>query len=125
MKMRFRTVVALSALIIYSSAIAGTASISAAGAKNMGSTIAYVFYCEKSGHLAVGTTPKLLFAARDSFTPDAYQMVNSQYQESLHEKKIYSISKDKWFPFKVDSKSCEGIGEVIPTMISSLEQANR
>lgn len=112
-------------LIASSSANAGTASISAAGAKNLGSTIAYVLHCEKSGYLAVGTTPKLLFAARDSFTPDAYQMVNSQYQESLHEKKIYSVSKDKWFPFNINAKPCKGIGEVLPTMISALEQANR
>ena len=103
----------------------GTASISAAGAKNMGSVFAYVYYCEKDGFLPVGTTPELLFTARDSFTIQAYEMVKKQYQESLHEKKLFSIAKDAWFSFEIDSTACSEVGEVLPTMIATLKKANR
>jgi hypothetical protein len=104
---------------------AGTASISEAGAKNIGSSIAYYFHCESEGYLPIGTTPDLLFSARDSFTEQAYAMVNKQYQKSLHEKKHYTIAGDKWIPFKINREDCESAGKVIPTMIATFEKANR
>lgn len=125
MKNSATKVAALLALTSFVCAYAGTTSITLAGAKNLGSGIAYIFHCEKSEYLPVGTTPELLFAVRDSLTSSAYQAVNSQYQESLHEKRIYSISKDEWLPFKIDSESCKSLGEIVPTWISTLEQGGR
>lgn len=97
-------------------AFAGTTTITDAGAKNFGSFLAHIAICEIESFVPVGTLGDLMSASMKGFTEDAWVKTKSQYQQSLHEKKLYSIAKDQWLPFRINAKNCRSIEKVIPTL---------
>lgn len=109
-------------LLMVSLANAGTATLTDAGAKNLGSSAAYVAICEKEGLLASGTLADLVFELQQNLTSEHWQKVKTQYQASLHEKKQYTIAKDKWIPFRMNSESCSDLGKALPMVKATLRK---
>ena len=95
---------------------AGVTSISDAGAKNLGSSLAYIAICEKESLVPVGTLADLMLVIRRGFTEDSWVKTKNQYQQSLHEKKQYSIAKDLWIPFRINAENCHDIEKIIPSL---------
>lgn len=112
----------LSLLFTTISAIAGTTTVTDAGVKNLGSSAAYVATCEKAGLLATGTLADLMFEMQQTLTSEHWQKVKTQYQVSLHDKKQYTIAKDKWIPFRIDSVSCSDLGKALPMVKATLRR---
>lgn len=103
-------------------ATAGKTTLSEAGAKNIGSSAAYVAICEKEGLIAGGTLAEFMFVLREGLTEQHWEAVKSQYQASLHEKQQYSIAKDQWIPFNVSAANCRDLEKAIPLVISSVKR---
>lgn len=100
----------------FSNAFAGTTTITDAGAKNFGSFLAHIAICERESFITVGTLGDLMSTSKKGFTEDAWVKTKSQFQQSLHDKKLYSIAKDQWLPFRINAKDCRSIEKVIPTL---------
>jgi hypothetical protein len=100
-------------------------SITDAGTKNIGSSLAYIAICEKEGLVPIGTLVNLMSILRNGFTEDAWLKTKTQYQQSLHEKKQYSIAKDLWIPFHINSENCRDIEKVIPTLKDAAIKASQ
>lgn len=115
----------LSTLLLTISANAGTATVTDDGAKNLGSSAAYVATCEKEGLLAIGTLADLMFEMQQALTPDHWQRVKTQYQISLHDKRQYTVAKNKWIPFRINSDSCSDLGKALPMIKTSLRKYSR
>lgn len=96
--------------------------ISILGTKSLGSSLAFIALCEKEGQLPTGTLAELSSTIRSSLASQAWIDVKNQYQKSIHEKKQYSISRDKWYSFKVTPKDCQDIGKAIPMAISVIKR---
>ena len=120
--MYVRTITFQAFLLMVSLANAGTATLTDAGAKNLGSSAAYVAICEKEGLLASGTLADLVFELQQNLTSEHWQKVKTQYQASLHEKKQYTIAKDKWIPFRMNSESCSDLGKALPMVKATLRK---
>ncbi|MFZ3040690.1 MAG: hypothetical protein WA108_02695 [Thiobacillus sp.] len=102
--------------LTYGTAFAGTTIITDAGAKNFGSLLAYIAICERESFVPVGTLGDLMSVSMKGFTEDAWVKTKSQYQQSLHDKRLYSIAKDQWIPFRINAKDCHSIEKIIPTL---------
>jgi hypothetical protein len=119
------TVTALAFVVTAMAAEAGTTTVTDAGAKNLGSSAAYVATCEKEGLLATGTLADFIFEVQQTLTREHWQKVKTQYQTSLHEKKQYTIAKDKWIPFRINSESCSDLGKALPMVRAALLKHSR
>lgn len=97
-------------------AFAGTTTITDAGAKNFGSFLAYIAICERESFIPVGTLGDLMSTSKKGFTEGAWTKTKSQFQQSLHDKKLYSIAKDQWLQFRINAEDCRSIEKVIPTL---------
>jgi len=90
--------------------------------QNLGSSIAYLAICEsknfseKENYLA----SKILLSASKTLSSEGYSKLRAQYQTSLHEKLHYSISKNRWFPFRIDKKHCSEIENAAPMLLQHL-----
>lgn len=102
--------------LTYGTAFAGTTTITDAGAKNFGSFLAYIAICERESFVPVGTLGDLMSVSMKGFAEDAWVNTKSQYQQSLHDKKLYSIAKDQWIAFRINAKACHNIEKIIPTL---------
>lgn len=103
-------------------AAAGKATLTDAGVKSVGSSVAYVATCEKEGFISGGTLAELLVVLQDGLTEQHWVKVKTQYQASLHEKKQYSIAKDQWIPFTVSTTNCRDVEKAIPLLISAVKR---
>lgn len=104
---------------------AGTTTVTDAGAKNLGASAAYVATCEKEGLIATGTLADFMFELQQTLTREHWQKVKTQFQVSLHEKKQYTIAKEKWIPFRIDSDSCSDLGKALPMVRAALRKHSR
>lgn len=104
---------------------AGTATISDAGVKSIGSSAAYVATCEKEGLLQTGTLADLVFELQRSLTTEHWHKIKTQYQASLHERKQYSIAKDQWIPFRINRENCIDLGKALPMMKAAVRKHSR
>lgn len=115
----------LALVLATTTAEAGTTTLTDAGAKNLGSSAAYVATCEKEGLLATGTLADFMFEVQQTLTHEHWQKVKAQYQTSLHEKKQYTIAKDKWIPFRIDAESCTDLGKALPMVRAVLRKHSK
>lgn len=118
----YRYSTAVFVLFAATAALGGTATITDAGAKNVGSSAAYVATCEKEQLLSTGTLADFMFELQRSLTPEHWRKVKMQYQLSLHEKTQYSIAKDQWIPFHISRESCADLGKALPMMKAALRR---
>lgn len=102
--------------------IAGTATITDAGARNVGSSAAYVASCEKEGFIRSGTLADFLAALKSGLLPAHWEKVKNQYQLSLHDKRQYSIAKDKWMPFRLNGENCEDLAKALPLIRTAIKR---
>ena len=116
-------VIALSCLM--GSARAGTVTITDAGARNVGSSAAYVATCEKEQLLPVGTIADLLADLKEGLTSEHWRKVLKQYQTSLHEQRQYSIAKDEWIPFRINSANCTDLAKALPVLRAAVRRNSR
>jgi S-adenosylmethionine:diacylglycerol 3-amino-3-carboxypropyl transferase len=124
MKHRLAYAMAAFALVV-GLASAGTATITEAGARNVGSSAAYVATCEKEQLLPTGTLADLLAELQQGLTPEHWVKVKKQYQASLHEKRQYSISKDQWVPFRITTENCTDLGKALPILKSAIRRNSK
>ncbi len=117
--------ICLSLLLTTIWASAGTTTVTDAGVKNLGSSAAYVATCEKEGLLPTGTLASLMFEMQDSLTSEHWQKVKKQYQASLHEKKQYTIARDKWLSFSINSDNCSDLGKALPMVKATLRKYSK
>lgn len=120
-----RYALTVSVLLAPAVSLAGTVTITDAGAKNVGSSAAYVATCEKEMLLDSGTLADFLAELQRSLTPEHWQKVKTQYQRSLHEKKQYSIAKDQWIPFRITRENCLDLGKAVPMLKAALRRQER
>jgi ribosomal protein L28 len=97
-------------------ALAGVTAITDAGAKNFGSFLAHIAICERESFIPVGTLGDLMSTSKKGLTEGAWEKTKSQFQQSLHDKKLYSIARDQWLPFRINAKDCRSIEKAIPTL---------
>ncbi len=88
---------------------------------NLGSSIAYIGLCERENYIAAYTS-QIMLSANKSLGKDTFERLRKQYQKSLHEKKQYSISKNKWIPFNVNRESCKDLEKSIPMLLNHFDQ---
>ncbi|MDZ7693606.1 MAG: PsbP-related protein [Balneolaceae bacterium] len=84
--------------------------------KTMGSSLAYIYLCERDELIPKDTFGDLMWSIEEILHQNHWEKVKTQYQESLHEKKQYSIAKDRWIPFKINQESCNSLEKAIPTL---------
>lgn len=101
-------------------AVGGAVPITEGGIKNVGSGVAYSYYCEAEGFIPVGNARKILKAANEALAGDAALAVRRQFQISLQDRKIYSPSRDKWVNFVIDAESCADVAKAAPIIIDAL-----
>ena len=98
------------------------------GAKTMGSSLAYIHLCERDEFIPKDTFGDFMWSMEEILHQNHWEKIKSQYQESLHEKKQYSIAKDQWIPFEINQESCNSLEKAIPTlkaaMINKWEREN-
>jgi hypothetical protein len=93
--------------------------------KNLGSSAAYMALCEKENFAVQPQTSKLMIAVMKAVSTQTYDAVREQYQKSLHEKKLYSIAKDKWYAMRISKTDCADIEKVIPTITNHYDELRR
>lgn len=106
-------------------AFAGTTTITDTGAKNIGSSLAYIAICEKEAFVPVGTLGDLMLVLTKGFTANVWLKIKNQYQQSLHEKKQYSIAKDQWISFRINAENCRDLEKVIPSLKAAVIKAGQ
>ncbi|MDZ7659482.1 hypothetical protein [Fodinibius sp.] len=98
------------------------------GAKTMGSSLAYIYLCERDELIPKDTFGDFMWSMEEILHQNHWEKIKSQYQESLHEKKQYSIAKDRWILFEINQESCNSLEKAIPTlkatMINKWEREN-
>ena len=97
-------------------ALSGTTYVTDNGIKTMGSSLAYVGICEMEGYMPIGTLGDLMVMYQRELTDDSFKKIRQQYQKSLHDKKQYSIAKDRWISFEIDKKNCASLEKAIPSL---------
>lgn len=108
--------------VMASTVVAGSATITDAGAKNMGSSAAYVATCEKEQLVESGTLADLLGDLQEGLRPSHWDKVKKQYQLSLHDRRQYSIAKNEWIPFRVNRENCADLAKALPLIKASLRR---
>ena len=93
--------------------------------KNIGSSIAYIALCEKDGNIEKFFSSKLIITSQKTFAKITFEKLRTQYQNSLHEKKQYSIAKDNWFPMKIDKENCQNLEKAAPLLLNHFEELGK
>lgn len=115
----------ISFLVSSAGARAGTVALTDAGAWNLGSSAAYVATCEKEQLPPVGTIADLLADLKESPTSEHWRKVLKQYQASLHEQRQYSIAKEVWIPFRINSANCTDLAKALPVLRAAVRRNSR
>jgi F0F1-type ATP synthase beta subunit len=93
--------------------------------KNIGSSIAYLALCEKEKLMTETYVSKLTLSTQKNLGKNTYERIRDQYQKSLHEKKQYSISADKWIPMKVNKTNCEDLEKSAPILLNHINEIGK
>lgn len=104
------------------SANAGNWVYNDAEVQNFGSSLAVIALCEREGLLQTGTLADVVLLSTKAFTEDTMQRITNQYRRSLHEKKHYSIAKNRWYRMVINSKNCQEVEKSVPLMRRWLER---
>jgi len=91
----------------------------------MGSSIAYISLCEKDGNIETFFTSKLMITSQKTFSKNTFEKLRNQYQNSLHEKKQYSIDKDILFSMKIDKENCQNLEKAAPLLLNHFEELGK
>jgi len=113
------------AYLSLSTAFAGKTTMTDPAAKNFGSTLAYIAICEKNGFIPIWELSEMMWVGNQNFTTKAWAKITSQYQKSLHDKKQYSIAKNRWLSFRISDKKCQSLATVLPTLKDGIIRFNR
>lgn len=92
------------------------------GVKNIGSSLAALFLCEREKIIPVGSFGDYSAAVRRLFPKEVSDKVMRQYQDSVHVKKLYSPSRDRWISYTLDKKFCEGMANSVPSVLDSFNK---
>lgn len=99
---------------------AGSRTITDDGVKNVGSTLAFVALCEMDGYSPVGLSREITRAFGAAFTPSRYDDIMDQYQDSLHDKRLFSPSRQRWITFQVNAENCRDVEKAVSVLLSHL-----
>jgi hypothetical protein len=108
-----------------SAAFAGKTTLTDPASINFGSTLAYIAICEKNGFIPIGELSEMMWVGNQNFTAKTWAKITNQYQSSLHDKKQYSIAKDRWVAFRVNEKDCHNLAKILPTLKDGIIRFNR
>ena len=92
--------------------------------KNFGSGAAGIAHCEVEGYIPVGTTSEYLKAILNNSPKLSGELIKKQYQNSLHDKKLYSIARDKWIKFTPNKSDCTQIFKAYPSLLNHFKTLN-
>ena len=92
--------------------------------KNFGAGAAAIAQCEVEGYMPVGTASEYLKAIQKNSPEKSGKLIKQQFQKSVHEKKIYSISKDKWIDFKANRDDCTQMYKAYPSLLNHFKTLN-
>jgi hypothetical protein len=96
---------------------ANSQEFSDAEIRNIGSGAAVIMLCEKEGYIPTGSSSEYLKAIKRNVPKLSGELIIKQYQNSLHDKKLYSIAKDKWIPITPNKKDCADMFKVYPSAL--------
>jgi len=108
-----------------STAFAGKATMTDPAAINFGSTLAYIAICEKNDFIPIGELSEMMWVGNHNFTAKTWAKITNQYQKSLHDKKQYSIAKDRWVAFRINDRACKNLMKILPTLKDGIIRFNR
>jgi len=92
---------------------------------NVGSSAAYVASCETEQLLPHGTLADFLAELQTALTTEHWLEVKKQYQLSLHDRRQYSVAKNRWIPFHVNSANCADLAKALPVVKAALRRNSR
>jgi hypothetical protein len=93
--------------------------------KNIGSSVAYLALCEKEKLINENFTSRIMLATQKNLGKLTYEKIRDQYQNSLHEKKQYSISTDKWVPMKINKVNCKDLEDAAPVLLNHINEIGK
>ena len=105
---------------LFGDALAGDWEPRDVALKNLASGYAFMTLCSVNGHAQTGPVSRLGEAYQLRLTAGAYQKFRDQYQRSLHEKAIYSISKGAWMPFSATESECQTVDRSVDIYLKRL-----
>ncbi len=106
------------AICVNTTVQAGSARITDAGVKNIGSSVAFIAHCEMESLIPVGNLGNIMATLQKHMAAESWYKIKNQYQKSLYVKKQYSVVKKRWIPFRVDKGNCRSLEKAIPIMFS-------
>ena len=93
--------------------------------KNIGSSVAYISLCEKEKLMTTFYTSRIMLATQKNLGKLTYEKIRDQYQISLHEKKQYSISTDKWISMKINKVNCKDLEDAAPVLLNHINEIGK
>ncbi len=93
--------------------------------KNIGSSVAYLALCEKEKLMTEMYASRIVLSIQKNLSKNTYEGIRDQYQKSLHEKKQYSISADKWIPMKINKTNCEDLEKSAPILLNHINEVGK
>lgn len=87
---------------------------------NLGSGYAAATLCALNGYADPKRVAELGILYSEVLTEEAMIKFKHEYQKALHEKRIYSIYKKKWYEIKVSETACSTIDNAVEMVIEIL-----
>lgn len=115
-----RTVMVLLLLLVSGPVTAGNWSPADNVIYNLGSGYAFSSLCALNGFADPKRVAQLGNLYGEVLTEEAMKKFKRQYQKALHEKRLYSIYKDKWYEFKIGETECSTIDNAIEMAVEIL-----
>ena len=116
---------ALILLTLLSSSLSHSQELRDQAVKNIGSSVAYLALCEKEKLTNENFTSRIMLATQKNLGKLTYEKIRDQYQNSLHEKKQYSISTDKWVPMKINKVNCKDLEDAAPVLLNHINEIGK
>lgn len=82
---------------------------------------AFLTQCAVRGYARMEPVAELGGLYRQLLTEKAYEDWRRVYQRAVHEKRIYSISRDSWIPWTVNDEDCKDSDRAAELMIMRLK----
>ena len=105
--------------------LANAVTVTEKGINNIGSYAALIMSCEVEKLIPLGTTSDYVITIRKSFSKKDADAIMLVYQSSLHNKKVYSPSKDAWLKWTIDEKSCTSVDKTIPSLKDFMKKMSK
>lgn len=96
-----------------------------AGVRNIGSSSAYLMQREVAKQLPLGNSTALLNAVNRNLLPERAAAVRRQFRLSIHEKTMFSQSRNRWIAFSVTKEKCEDAAKPVALLVFHLDNAVR